>query len=223
MAEVNDTSSNQPAAAGSAEVGQIDKRFEQLNQQLSQMSEQMAQALSKIQTNTPKEEYRPAIEETAETFLDLKPKEFVQDIDKRVEQKINEANTQMLRRNQAIAQLVAEYPEATDTSNPMYKKVLEMHSSLPANLQETPEGYELAVSKAARMLGIAPKSARQTPSNDGFSFSSKSSGAKVTSKKVELDDATLELAARVGMNINDPKVVERLQQRAQRKSWGRYE
>lgn len=221
MAEnIEDTSAGQNKA-GNAD-GASDQRLEQLNAQLKTMNEQFTQALSNIQSKLITKEPE-VIEPTPETFLDIKPQEFERKIEQKVEQRMAERERQASRKSQALAALAAEYPEATDVSHSMHKKVLEIHSTLKAELQDTAEGYELAVSKAAMQLGIAPKSARREINNDSFSMSGRSSSQAPKTKKVELTREMLDTAALMGLDISNPKQLERLQSRAQRQKWGKYE
>jgi hypothetical protein len=125
--------------------------------------------------------------------------------------------------NTAVYNLAQEYPEIQSDAN-IQKAVREAQAALPDSIRDTAQGLEMAVLKATSKAGLMPKSRRSAPIEDDVSGSpSRSSGSSRRSQgKQKLAPETLELAALMGRNIDDPKVIEAIEKASQRESWSKY-
>lgn len=147
-------------------------------------------------------------------------------------------NQVVAERTVALNQLAQEFPELNDDSSDMYKKAVEIYQTLPKEFKDKAAGYKLAVHEAASQVGVLPQSKRANQEVAAMAGSKKSedqldefigssgstAGGKSAPKKSEkLDEKIVTTARLMGLDINDPKVVERLQQRTQRKRWNRWE
>lgn len=127
-------------------------------------------------------------------------------------------------KNAKIAEMGKEYPEIhSDTK--LMDKVVGKLKALPQALQGTPEGYEMAIRRAVDEQGLIPKSRRRDTSVDeDVSFGNNQGGGIArTAKKGKASADQLELASLLGMDVNNPKYVERLEKtinsRSDYKKW----
>lgn len=127
------------------------------------------------------------------------------------------------RKNATLVQLSKEYPEIQSDSK-FQDAVVEAQKSLPKSIQDTAEGYELAVMKAVARQGILPKSKRPEPQDQEFSAgpASGSSARERGPRKAKLDPMTVEMARLLGRDVNDKEVIKRLEEASQRDQYSRY-
>lgn len=160
-----------------------------------------------------------------ESFYDTTPAELEDRITNKVVSAVSGLSAKEKQTQAIIVGLVQEYPELSDTNSAFYKRAIEKETNLPSYLRNTSEGYKLAAHETAAELGLLPKSKRQTLNEDTFSMSS-SGGSRMStdnkSKRVKISDNTMAVAELMGVNVKDPKVLKRLENAAQRKSWGKY-
>ncbi len=205
---------------------QIKSMAEQSNQANQQLFQEV-QGIKATQQAAAAPQQQAYAEE--ESFLDLDPKAYEKrinaEVDRRVDEKIHRATTNQAQISSTIAQIVADYPEANQAGSDMQAKIVEVNNALGPDLKDTPAGYELAASKAAKQLGLIPKSLRQNTTTEDFSMSASNSGSgkRTRSKSDELEGKTLAFAELVGLNVKDPKQIERLKERASRTNYKRYD
>lgn len=139
-----------------------------------------------------------------------------------VEEKTAAATKKQQQLSSTIVKLSQDFPEIQNANSKLSKKMVEFHDSLPKHLKETPEGYEMALLKASNELGMVPVKQRRSGDED-FSFGGEGSfsGEAPKAKQKKIDPKTLQFAALMGMDINDKKVLESLQENS-RDSWGKY-
>lgn len=118
-----------------------------------------------------------------------------------------------------IFQLADEFPEIK--SDPKVRQsVMEAQKGLPSHLQDTAQGYELAVLQATSKHGLIKRSQRKVvedePSYDGTRRSNRSE------KKAKVSQATLDAAALMGVNVEDPDTVKRLEGYTNRDTYSKY-
>jgi hypothetical protein len=117
----------------------------------------------------------------------------------------------------AVSSLYQEYPELADSENPMTKAVLERYEKLDPSERKDPRALRLAALETAQEMGVKPKKLRTDEEDDSFTMPT---GAYGTSPRArnrtssKPDPRMLDFAARLGMDVSDPKVVERLNKRA---------
>lgn len=129
-------------------------------------------------------------------------------------------------RDRVLASYAAQYPEMQTPSSAFNKAILEAHKSIPKSLQETAEGYEMAILRAASQLGVVPKDKRQS-SDESFTFGGGPSGEpRSKAKSKELEEGTVMLAQLINQAAGRPvddKVLEGIKQASKREKWNRYE
>jgi len=152
-----------------------------------------------------------------------KPEEAASRIEERVLTKISKQQETAAKSNATIGQLVSEFPELSDNNSDLTKKAVEIYSSFSEDEKSSPVAYRAAVREAAMELGVSPKSKRQASSEDDtFSIGGSSSSREDRRAAKQMDQATLEFASIMGLDVNDKKVVERIKAKTKR-NFNRYE
>jgi hypothetical protein len=136
--------------------------------------------------------------------------------EERTMKRVEKRDEDKARLDGAVSSLYQEYPELADSENPMTKKVLERYEALPPEERKDPRTLRLAALETAQEMGVKPKKLREeSDDDDSFTMPTGSYGQprnKRPSNKP--DQRMLDFARRVGLNIDDPKVVERLNKRS---------
>lgn len=143
-----------------------------------------------------------------------------------VQQYSQSQSQQNANQQQVLNALVQDYPELNDRSSDLFLKAQEIQATMSENERYSPTSIRAAVREAAGEVGLLPMKKRAKNDNDDFTISSSKSGSgsseKRRGKEAELAPETLAFAEAIGMNINDPKYLEKLKTAASRKSWGRF-
>jgi hypothetical protein len=189
----------------------IDKTNELVNQ-LIQSQAQLQEALGRIAQPAA----APAAkgkEEKLEDIMYTDPARYTQIIEERATEraltKMRSETTTQSSVNQAIAQLVAEYPELADAENELTKASAEILKGVSDSERTNPRTYEYAVMKAAQKLEVQPKSKRKQ-SEDEFvapSYSSPQARSKKRSTE-QVVNQNKDFGRAVGVNLDDPKMKE---------------
>jgi hypothetical protein len=212
-------------------AAELNRKTDKLAAENQALAQKLEQALALItQQNNANRQPQGGAEMTEEQLADLSysdPKAYAREVSKRAEQRASALiDARLNQQNQTqvvMGQLINDYPELGDTNSPLSKKAVEIYNQLPNEMKSNPIAYRTAVRDAAAEEGLLPKSKRKSSSNDDFSLGG-SNGTRGNPKKdAEIDARTLEMAERMGLNITDKKVAERLKQRSQRKNWGKFE
>lgn len=142
-----------------------------------------------------------------------------------VMQEINSQNARIAKQNDTLSQLVAEFPELSDGGHDLTKKAVEIYSGMSAEDKTSPLAYKAAVREAASELSIMPKSKRRE--EDDYSISGGGSSSvrseRPSQNRTGIDKATEEFARLVGVDIDDPKVKERIKSKHNRRTYNRWE
>lgn len=182
--------------------------------ELKKANEVLLQELKKISQPAPAP--RASKEDDLETIMYTDPRRYTEMVEERAEarvlSKINQANQVQQKQNNVISSLTSEYPELMNTDHELTKKAVEIYSQLPDEDKTSPMAYKLAVKEAAMELGVKPRSKRSD--EESYSFGGSQGGPR--KKKESVDAATVDFARMMGLNVDDPKVKERLAKRAQR-------
>ena len=153
------------------------------------------------------------------------PEAYTAEIERRAVERARKESreevSQITRQQSAIQSTVADlhskYPELGDVNGEAYKLAVEKANQLPASMRGTPEGIKIALLETVSELGLVPQNKRKAApaKNDDFSLSGSGSGSapKRQSAAKDLDPKTVQIAALMGMNVDDPKVIERLKSR----------
>lgn len=123
-------------------------------------------------------------------------------------------------KNAMIYNLGQEYPEIHSDSS-IRQSVIEAQKGLRPDLQDTADGYEVAVLKAVAKHGLVPKSKRQVLDEDASS-APRSSASDRSRKKVKVSDDTKTIAAMMGLNTEDPETLKQLEKHANRDTYSKY-
>lgn len=123
-------------------------------------------------------------------------------------------------KNAMIYNLGQEYPEIHSDSV-VRQAVIEAQKGLRADLQDTADGYEVAVLKAVAKHGIMPKSKRQVVDDDASSppRSGQSSGPR---KKIKVSEDTKTIASLMGLNTEDSETMKNLEKNTNRDTYNKY-
>jgi hypothetical protein len=163
------------------------------------------------------------------------PKSIQKVINRQVTRQVEHAKSEVMeqqRGQQVLAQLAADYPELSDGTSDLSRMAVAQFQQLSPSVRASADGYRLAVREAASQLGLLPNSKRgrndsQRRSDSEFtglagggSGSARSSQEK--RKSQELDPGVAEAARVFGLDLSDPKRLDSLKKRTNRKNWGKY-
>jgi hypothetical protein len=179
--------------------------------------------LSEFQTQSapaPKAESDESLSDLLYSDPQAYTQKIIEQTRQSVSQEIQQVRDQEARKEQVLTQLTRDFPELADQNADLTKEAIKIYGQLPDNLKNNPDGagFDSAVYRAAAQLGVKPIS--QRASNDDFTISGKGAAGK-KSKPGKVSRETLEVARKMGLNPDDPKLVKSLEQRAQRnfRSW----
>lgn len=206
-----------------SEMARMQEQLALMNQQYQENMQSVVDAVTKSQSQ---------ISNTEDEYLTAEERQ-IKELRREIEELKTSAPAQtqeILKRerdlNNTVVRLASDYPEIQSDAK-VRQAVLDEHAKLPSGLKETAEGYELAVQRAVSKAGLAPKARRQA-SADADSFSSpgsksgRSGEAGSGKKKAKVSEKTLMVAQLLGRDINDKKVLEGLEEAANRDSYSRY-
>lgn len=208
----------------SRKTDNISQQIEAQNQKMQQIMDAMIAQQTALKTN---------VASTAEPEIDpfQNPKAFKAKVAADASQAAIDAVSRMSqtqaevagRVNEVVNKLAQDYPELNDRTSELYVRSQEIQNSMPKDERFSPTGIRAAVREAAADLGLLTASKRSKESGEDFTVKGggTSSSAR-TPKPAKLDERVLATAELMGLNINDPKVVESLTKRADRKVWNRY-
>ena len=199
-------------------VGSFDEKLAaiqaQIEAQNSAMANQMNQMVDAVTRSAP-----PAAQDELDPYSPDYAQRLKEDLRRELQAEQTRARQEDFEKQQAITRLNAEYPELSQSGSALSKKVLEAHSKLPKNLQDTASGYQLAVREAAAALALMPKAARASH-EENFSLDAGKGGESSKSNKGatgdELDASTEAFASLVGLDVNNKEVRQRLIDNAKR-------
>lgn len=206
--------------------GSLSKTLEQLNQKLSANTEKQS---------APKKQQ--VEEDDLDTLILADPRKAVERITSKVKEDVfntvRQENTQKDSFAVKFSELQNEYPEIADMSSDLYKRAKEIMQESQTGAYDS-SALERSVLRAASEKGVLPMQHRRKQQQSdgeesdggyiggGNGFSENRPNRRKSSDK--LPAATLAFAELVGMNIKDPKVVERLTKtyNDRRGNWNKY-
>lgn len=207
------------------------------NQDLAAQNEQLNAKLDAL-LNSVSTQQNKANESDMEDLKYTDPDKYIelkmQEVEGRVEKKITQANEVQVKKSQTLTKLASDYPEINDQNSDLYKRAIELAGNYDSKFVDSPEGIQLLVREAATELGILPKGKRAKEEEEGDTDMSEFIGGggsgsgsggdrKPKTKGDDLDPKTIVAAKLMGLDTNDPKVIERLKARAKRTRWTKYE
>lgn len=209
---------------------EFNRKLENQQAELKKLADTNAALAEQVKKTVPK----PAPKENQEEPLDqLFYKDPVAHAAKIKEMTKQEMREEFRRENEAqqrmagvINRLGQEYPEYNDPESTLTKKTLEIFGKMDESDKKNPTSLRVAALEAAQELGVKPRSKRGDD-DESFSFGgggySGNRPSNRQSQNPKLDQRTEDLAALVGIKVTDPKVKERLTQRASRKNYRNYQ
>lgn len=216
--DTKNTPDQKKTGEGLAELrSELDTKLLAVQEQLKAMNQSYAQGLDNIAQRLTPQKREETIDDS-DVFAPAKLRDKILAEASRTTQEIlNEER----RKNATIYNLSQEYPEI-QTDQKLQGSILEMQKTLPKILQDTADGYEMAVLKAISKQGILPKSKRQAAdAGDDFSMRSRSSADRAK-PRAKVSESTLAISQLLGRDIKDPTVLKGLEEAANRDSWTRY-
>jgi hypothetical protein len=222
------TQNSDPTQNIKAEFG---RKIGNLESEVSKLAQTNQQLLAHIQqmavTNKPAEPAKEDIEDLWYKDPRKAAAAIKNEAKREISEEMNRSSQAQAKQTQTLSQLVREYPELNDDSNPLTKKAVEIYQSMPEDEKSSPMAYKLAVKEAASELSVKPISKRSQEESDSYSVSGNSgssySPANTRKKKEDdIDQKTLEFAKLLGRPVDDPAYREKLKNLSKRK-WSKYE
>lgn len=230
-----------PKAAGSATASGTEDitKLKETVTTLQQTNNQILSAIKEMQKVATKP--APKAQPTPEKKTNLKDVWFddqeaaaaiiEERAERRIQQRMEQAQKQQNQTNNVMRTLYKDFPELQDMDHPLTQKAIELFEKMSDEEKQSPLAYKVAVRDAAEELEIKPKAKRKEKVDDDDSFSlgggntrsapegTRQSGGK---RPARLDPRTVEFARQMGLDMDDPKVVESLTETAQRNDWLTY-
>lgn len=202
-----------------ASLAELQKQNQALLDQIGKMNEANTQIKSKA-ASSEEIKLSDLIYDDPDKAIEIIQQRAEEKITKKLEaQKLSETKT-----TETLNKLIAEFPELSNTDTDLYKKAIEIYNEMDEADKTSPLAYKSAVYAAATNIGVKPKSKRSEDESQDFTLSSSSSAPSRSSRKSsKLDEGIIESAKLMGLDTEDPKVVERLKARSKRKNWLKYE
>jgi membrane-bound lytic murein transglycosylase len=227
MAETTTENTGTGAAGDKDQFGnfksEIDRKLTNMADSLKSATETLKQqmmALNARQAPKREEADQNANKKFSEKFYENEEGAINEVLDAR-EQRIYDNIARERAKGEQIGRLYNDFPELSDKEHPLTKKAVELWESLPKEERASNVSYKAAVLEAATTLGVLPKSKRDRNSVDDYQGGGSEGGSGKRDKEPEID---LEFARKMGLNVDDPKVVERIKGRAKtRSAWGKYQ
>lgn len=122
-------------------------------------------------------------------------------------------------KDMTIYRLSQDYPEI-QTDSKLRQAVLEEQRLMAESFRDTADGYRLAVLQATAKAGLVPKSQRKTVEDD-VSYDGRRV-QRTPPKRIKVSDATIMAAQLMGRDTDDPEVMKRLEDAANRDTYTKY-
>ena len=221
-----DNQNETPDSQGPDLRSEINTKFTEMSQKLVDMQANWQNSLQAVASSVAKPE--PKGESSNDFFADdgytIDPSKIEARASAAAQQAAQNLIARERQRDEVITRYAADYPEMQTVGSEFNQAILAAHKTLPQSLQGTPEGYEMAILRAASSTGVVPKSKRS--SNEDFSLSGTGKNKPPKSEPVTVSEDTqafAELLNRArGRDVNSKEVQEGLKKAASRKDYNRY-
>jgi hypothetical protein len=208
---------------------EMNRKFSNFDERLAQVAQLNQQILEQLKNPTVPAKPAPRVEDEADTLIYDNPKAFVTKIKQEAKQEVlAEVQAQQARvsqfqdkQNQVLNQLVQDYPELSNMSHPLTQRTVKIYQSLAEEDKKNPIAYRMAALEAAAEMGLSPKSKRESNDSDDFTLGGSNQPPKRKGKTSKDDEAMLEFASLMGVDVSKKETVERLQGRRDR-TWNQY-
>lgn len=213
-----DTSSNAPESKTDKGLESIRDKMESelslIKEQLTSMNEQNAREMQRVVAAvTPRQDTTVGDDDIFD------PKALRSKILSEATKTASDMLAEERRKNTTLYQLAQEYPEI-QTDRELQKAITEAQSKLPTSIQDTADGYEMAVLKAVARAGVLPKSKRPVVDEDVSAGSGRS--VKASSKGTKSSDKTVMIAELLRGRALTDNELKSLDQASKRDTYGRY-
>jgi uncharacterized coiled-coil protein SlyX len=213
MSDDQNTGTTTPEGSVAPQQDEIKNLKAEMNRKLENTNAQLAALLNELkQKSAPSAAQSSPAKVSVFDDEEAYARRIKEETAREIESKLEARQAQQTKYQTVVNQLVSEYPEANDTSSELYKRAQEHYAQLDDSEKANPLALKAAVTSAAAELGMKPKSKRQKSSDDGFTMSSSSTGHG-TKRKDDLDQGQMDFARMMGLNVDDPKVRERIKSR----------
>jgi CO dehydrogenase/acetyl-CoA synthase beta subunit len=221
--------------------GEFSRKYDHLAQVTDQLAKTNQELVEKLKALEASRAPASSVDEDAEiaTLMFDNPKLAIKRIEERASRaaeerignKLNQRDAVNSQIQQAAASAHAIYPELGDSNSEAFKLAMQKYNAMSAEEKTTPTAVKAALLEAAAEIGLTPASKRKAKeaAGDEFALSGKASGsnsgnprAKAKGGTEGISEKSLAFAQLVGMDINDPKVLEGLKKQSQRKNWSGY-
>ncbi len=212
---------------------EFNRKFDGLNKDLKQSNDALMAQLKDIGQRVAQPEPKPiSVDNTADDLYYTNPeawaKQVKDDAAKQandiVETKIQAQQAKQLEQQTMINELLSSYPELGSNDHKMTQRALEIFGTMPEKERQSTLGYKLAVQQAASEQGIKPKAMRTKEEvEDSYSLKGDSGMKPPQGKpKGKIDSKGLAFAHFLGIDVDDPEVLEKLEDCA-RPNWLKYQ
>lgn len=217
--ETNQVKSEEKAPDYSGQFQNISEQLKQMNEQFLQSQQQMISHLQPTPQTQESEDLDPYDPDSL--------KRYVSKVEQQALQKAQQTVQESLQRDNALkgtlARLGSEYPEINQDAETQ-KLVVAEHGRLPKNLQDTAEGYELAVARVASTKGLVPKSKRPAPKEDEFVASGNSGSGRRQQRQrnQEVSDTAKVWSQLLGRDVESDDYKKRMSEIVKNKRFNKY-
>lgn len=204
--------------------------FKSLQADINKLNSRIDQ---KLNAPAPKPQKQEEEEDLSTTIL-VDPAKAVSRLTSQITEKVMGAMSNQNSKRDSFqskfAQLQADYPEVANSSSELHTRAKELMAESEAGEYDS-AALERAVLRAASEKGIMAMKHRKvdkTEDNDDYMGGGGSSGSSPSERKNKrsgkLDPKTVAFASLVGVNVKDPKVLERLTniQNERAGNWNKY-
>lgn len=203
---------------------EVSRKFENLNSQFAQLNQSL-QALANQKQQQQAALPEKSIKELIYDDPDQAAEIITQRAVARADEIISSKNQVQQAMQQRVMSLTNEYPEFANANSEATKIATREHANLPRHLQNTPEGAELALQRAAAQLGLTPSSRRRRPAGNDDSYVPPSKGSargQAPTKETELNDEQFTFAHILNESIGRKFDEKNLKKYAGRKTWNKF-
>lgn len=214
---------------------EVNRKLENLNSQITKENQEMRSTIEKLVANiankqeagvsTAKDEQK--LGELLYSDADAAASIIEERATRKAEARVNQQMADNHSKQATLASLTREYPELAENESELTKKSIEIFKSLSPTLQNSADGYEVAVRKAAAHVGVLPsdKRSKKSEHSDEYVTPGSTSTGRPSNRggNKDVDQAIIETAKAFGLDVTNKKTMEGLKKRSQRTNWGKFE
>ena len=206
---------------------EFSRKMGNVEKNMSSLEATNKQLLAQLQSLAPKPQAAAPSKTLANQWFDNPDgaaDEIVQRAVSKVQSQWQQANEDNARQQSTLSSLVSEFPELSNGNHELTKEAVKIYDALSVEEKRSPIAYKAAVKEAALDLGYKPMKKRSEDEQEFYLKGGNSSGSSERKPRAaKIDDATLEFARRVGIDVSDQKVKDRFTNKHGRKTYTRYE